>query len=54
VVSAEVHKQVVDNLQKMIVELAKNQQPLTTINNTNSNYINIFLNDECRNACDIK
>jgi hypothetical protein len=54
VVSAEVHKQVVDDLQKIIVELAKNQQPLTTINNTNNtnnNYINVYLNDKCRNAC---
>jgi hypothetical protein len=47
----------IDNLEKMIIELAKNQQP-TTINNDNSvnntNYINMFLNDKCRNACDIR
>lgn len=52
VVSAELHREVVDNLQRIIIEMAKNQQP-TTINN-NTNYINVFLNDKCRNACDIK
>jgi hypothetical protein len=43
-------------LKGMIIELAKNQQPPTTINNTNniSNYINVFLNDKCHNAYDIK
>jgi hypothetical protein len=40
------------NLKGMIVELAKNLQP-TSITNNNTNYINIFLNDKCRNACDI-
>ena len=49
----------INNLKVMIIELAKNQQP-TTINNSidnsinNTNYINIFLNDKCRNACDIR
>jgi hypothetical protein len=43
----------IDNLERIIVEMAKNQH-LTTINNNNiNNYINIFLNDKCRNACDI-
>ena len=40
----------------MIIEMAKNLQP-TTINNSinsNNNYINIFLNDKCHNAYDIK
>lgn len=43
-------------LKGMIMEMAKNQQP-TTINNNinnNNNYINIFLNDKCHNAYDIK
>ena len=45
----------IDNLERIIVEMAKNQQSSTTINNNNiSNYINIFLNDKCRNACDIR
>lgn len=56
-VSASLHKEVVDNLQKIIIELSKSQK-LTTINNTNTNYnnhfINVFLNDKCRNACDIR
>ena len=47
----------INNLKVMIIEMAKNQHP-TTINNDNSinntNYINIFLNDKCRNACDIR
>jgi hypothetical protein len=46
----------IDNLEKVIdnlTVLVKNQQP-TTINNNISNYINIFLNDKCRNACDIR
>ena len=46
----------IDNLERIIVEMAKNQH-LTTINNNNinnNNYINIFLNDKCRNACDIR
>jgi hypothetical protein len=45
----------INNLKGMIIELAKNQQP-TTINNNinNNNYINIFLNNKCHNACDIK
>ena len=46
----------IDNLERIMLELVKNQQP-TTINNNNSinntNYINIFLNRKCRNACDI-
>jgi hypothetical protein len=47
----------IDSLEKVIDNLAvlvKNQQSSTTINNNISNYINIFLNDKCRNACDIK
>ena len=50
----------IDNLEKVIdklTDLVKNQQPSTTINNNNinnNNYINIFLNDKCRNACDIR
>jgi hypothetical protein len=46
----------IDNLERIIVEMAKNQHP-TTINNNNinnNNYIHIFLNDKCRNACDIR
>ena len=42
----------IDNLERIIIEMAKNHQP-TTINNNNTNYIHIFLNDKCRNACDI-
>ena len=39
--------------------MTKNQQPRTTTinhndNNINTNYINIFLNDECHNACNIR
>ena len=37
-------------LTEKITELVKNQQPSTIINNTN---INVFLNDKCKNACDI-
>ena len=50
----------IDNLEKVIeklTDLVKNQQPSTTINNSinnNNNYINIFLNDKCHNAYDIK
>jgi hypothetical protein len=44
----------IDNLDRIILGMAKNQQPSTTINNNNNNYINIFLNDKCYNACDIK
>jgi hypothetical protein len=51
----------IDNLEKMIIELAKNQQPTTinydnSVNNSvnNTNYINVFLNDKCHNACDIR
>ena len=49
----------IDNLERIILGMANNQQPTTInncINNDNSikNYINIFLNDKCRNACDIK
>ena len=50
----------IDNLERVIDQLTvlvKNQQP-TTINNDNSinntNYINVFLNDKCHNAYDIK
>jgi hypothetical protein len=48
----------IDNLERIILEMAKNQQP-TTINHidnsvNNNNFINIFLNDKCHNACDIK
>jgi hypothetical protein len=49
-VSQDLHAEIV-NLKGMIIELVKNQQP-TTINNNISNYINVFLNDKCRNACD--
>ena len=41
----------IKELTDKITELVKNQQP-TTINN--NNYINIFLNDKCHNAYDIK
>ena len=51
----------IDNLKGMILEMAKNQHPTTidnsidnSINNINANYINVFLNDKCRTACDIK
>ena len=50
----------INNLKVMIIELAKNQQPTTINNNSidnsinNTNYINIFLNDKCHNACDIR
>ena len=50
----------IDALKGMIIGLAKNQQPAinNTINNdnrvNNTNYINVFLNDKCGNACDIK
>jgi hypothetical protein len=50
----------IDNLEKVIdklTDLVRNQQP-TTVNNNNSinnnNYINIFLNEKCHNAYDIK
>ena len=45
-----------DRLERVIDKLTvlvENQQP-TTINNNNNNYINIFLNDKCHNAYDIK
>ena len=44
----------IKELKNIITEMVLNQQP-TTINNNNNNtnYINIFLNDKCRNACDI-
>ena len=45
----------IDKLERVIDKLTvlvENQQP-TTINN-NNNYINIFLNDKCHNAYDIK
>jgi hypothetical protein len=47
----------IDNLERIIVEMAKNQQPTTInnhINSNNNNYISIFLNDKCHNAYDIK
>ena len=54
----------IDNLKGMIIGLVNNQQPAinNTINNDNSvsidnstkNYINVFLNDKCGNACDIE
>ena len=49
----------IDSLKEMIIEMAKTQSPtMTTINNNNtnniSNYINVFLNDKCHNAYDIK
>jgi hypothetical protein len=59
IVSADLHAKI-DNLEKVIdklTDLVKNQQPSTTINNNNinnNNYINIFLNDKCHNACDIR
>lgn len=54
----DLHKKI-DNLERVIDKLSvlvQNQQPPTTINNTNniSNYINVFLNDKCHNAYDIK
>ena len=58
IVSADLHAKI-DNLEKVIdnlTDFVKNQQPSTTINNNinNNNYINVFLNDKCHNACDIK
>jgi hypothetical protein len=52
----------IDNLKGMIIGLVKNQQPAINntinndnrVNNINANYINVFLNDKCGNACDIK
>ena len=52
----------IDNLERMIIGLVNNQQPAinNTINNNdnrvniNANYINVFLNDKCGNACDIE
>ena len=53
----------IDNLERVINQLTvlvKYQQPMTINNDnsvnsiTNTNYINIFLNDKCRNACDIR
>ena len=54
----------IDKLERVIDQLTvlvKNQQPTTTINNdksinntNNTNYIDIFLNDKCHNACDIR
>jgi hypothetical protein len=43
----------IKELKNIITEMVLNHQP-TTINNNNNNYINIFLNDKCRNACDIR
>lgn len=48
------YSEVRDELRKLadkITESVKYQQP-TTINNDN-NYMNIFLNEKCHNACDI-
>jgi hypothetical protein len=54
IVSIDLHAKI-DNLERIIIEMAKNQQAPTTINNvSNKNYINIFLNDKCHNACDIR
>ena len=50
----------IDNLERIILTLVNNQQPAinNTINdnrvNINANYINVFLNDKCGNACDIE
>ena len=50
----------IDNLERIILTLVNNNQQPTTINNTinndnsTKNYINVFLNDKCGNACDIK
>jgi hypothetical protein len=49
----------IDNLERVIDQLTvlvKNQQPtsITNNNNNNNNYKNIFLNDKCHNAYDIK
>jgi hypothetical protein len=56
-VNIDLHAKI-DNLERMIIEMAKNQQPPinnNTINNNNiTNYINVFLNDKCQNAYDIK
>jgi hypothetical protein len=41
------------SMKGMIIELMKNRQP-KTITNNNTNYINIFMNDKCRNICDVK
>jgi Zinc-finger of C2H2 type len=52
-VNIDLHAKI-DNLEKVIdklTDLVKNQQPSTTINNNN---INIFLNDKCHNAYDIR
>lgn len=50
----DLHAEIV-NLKVMIVELTKNLQSTSITNNNNiNNYINIFLNDKCHNACDIK
>ena len=48
----DLHAEIV-NLKGMIIEMANNLQP-TSITNNNNNYINIFLNDKCHNAYDIK
>jgi hypothetical protein len=57
VLPLDLHAEIV-NLKGLIIELSKNLQPTSVINNNNinnnNNYINIFLNDKCHNACDIK
>jgi hypothetical protein len=55
IVSHDLHSKI-ENLEKVIVNMAKNLQSCTTINNTNNitNYINVFLTDKCHNAHDIK
>ena len=59
VVRLDLHAKI-DNLERIIVEMAKNQSSTTINNNSidnsinNTNFINIFLDDKCHNACDIK
>jgi hypothetical protein len=43
----------IKELKNIITEMVLNQQP-TTINSNISNYINVFINDKFRNACDIR
>jgi hypothetical protein len=51
----------IDNLERIILTLVNNQQPAINntinndnrVNNINANFINVFLNDKCGNACDI-
>ena len=52
VVNIDLHAKI-DNVERMIIEMAKNQQtPINneiTNNNNITNYINVFLNDKCQN-----